>query len=220
MPEPGRSRFPLFLDLSKRQVCIFGAGTVGLRKARLLAPHARVRVVSDAFLPEFSDLPVERVRARVEDPSEYLGGAFLVVPATDDEALNARIVQAARAEGRFVDAVQGEGDAHVPAIIRRGDLVVALSTSGASPALARYLGEQLEEVLDPAWEAMLDLQRRLRNLMQARIPSQRRRAEGLRNCLEDDVLWTALRRGDEDVAWRRALDVAGLNEAEDPPLEP
>lgn len=213
------SLVPLFLDMKHREVCIFGAGAVALRKARLFCPRAKVRVVSDSFLQAFDDLPVERVQARVEDPSEYLQGAFIVVPATDDDDLNARIVRAARARGSLVDAVQGEGDVHIPAVLRRGDLVVAISTSGGSPALARHLRRYLEEVLEPAWEAMLDLQLRLRDHLKARMPDQRRRARALRRCLEDEGLWDALRGGDLEAAWRRALEVAGTDVG-DPTLEP
>lgn len=196
---------PLFLDLTDRDVLVFGGGEVALRKARLFADRARVRVVSEAFRPEFDDLPVEQVLARVEDPEGHLDAAFLVVPATDDSALNARIVAAARARGCLVDAVEGEGDVVVPAIVRKGDLVVAISTSGRSPALARHLKERVEQVLGPAYEAVLDIQGRLRDLLKAEVPDQPHRAALLHQVLEDPAVWEALERDDGEAAWDQAL---------------
>lgn len=205
---------PLLLDLAGRRVTVFGGGRVALQKARLFAPRARVRVVSESFLPGFDDLEVERVEARVEDPTAYLEDAFLVVPATDDAALNGRIVEAARERGCLVDAVEGDGDVMVPAVVRRGDLLLAISTSGRAPGVARHLRRRLEHVVGPAWEAIVALQDRLREALKATVPDQRDRAARLRRTLEDDGVWEALEAGDRDGAWRRAQ--ALVQEGSDP----
>jgi precorrin-2 dehydrogenase/sirohydrochlorin ferrochelatase len=201
---------PLLLDLRQREVCIFGAGKVALRKARLFSQYTRVRVVSESFLKEFEELPVERVTARVADPAPYIGDAIIVIPATDDRQLNGRIAEVARGMGRLVDSVDEVGDVIVPSIIRRGDLVIAISTSGRSPATAKHLRERLEEVIGPSWEGMVRLQSRLRELLKERVPGQAEREAILHRCVEDNAIWKALEEGKEERAWELALRVAGL----------
>lgn len=217
--ETAASPTPLLVDLSGRTVVIFGAGRIALRKARFFAGGAQVRVVADAFHRGFEDLPVERVRAWVDDPEPFLEEAFLVVPATDDDELNHRIVAAARARGCLVNAAAGEGDVAVPALVRRGDLLVAISTSGQAPALARHLRRRLEAFVGPEWAALVELQDRLRRRLRSRVPSQRMRAEILRRCVEDADVWDALAAGDRDAAWVRCLALAG-EEADPGALEP
>jgi precorrin-2 dehydrogenase/sirohydrochlorin ferrochelatase len=201
---------PLLLDLKGREVCIFGAGKVALRKARLFCQYARVRVVSEAFLPEFDGLAVERVRERVVDPQEHIGDAFIVIPATDDKELNAEIAETARRLGRLVDSVDGVGDVIVPSIIVRGDIVIAISTSGKGPALSKHLRERIEELVGPSWEGMLRLQSRLRETLKETVGEQADREEILRRCIEDEEVWKALEEGREDDAWSLSLKIAGI----------
>ncbi|MFQ5837396.1 MAG: bifunctional precorrin-2 dehydrogenase/sirohydrochlorin ferrochelatase [Thermoplasmata archaeon] len=201
---------PLLLDLRDREVCIFGAGRVALRKARLFSNYARVRVVSDSFHPEFEDLSVRKVRARVVDPEEYIGNAFIIVPATDDREVNSRIMKTAHRLGRLVDSVDGVGDIIVPSILKKGDIVIAISTSGKSPGLSRHLRRKLEESIGPAWESMVRLQSHLRALLKARLGEQTEREGILRRCLEDERVWKALEEGDEKEAWSLAAEIAGL----------
>lgn len=141
--------YPVCLDLREKRCLVVGAGRVGLRKAASLVEcQARVTVVSPGFDAGFDTLSVSRIE-RPFEPAD-LDGMFLVLAATDSADLNARI--ASEASGRNIlcniaDAPE-KSDFILPAVIRRGDLLVAASTSGSSPAFARILKNELEARLD------------------------------------------------------------------------
>jgi siroheme synthase-like protein len=131
------------LDLAGRRCVVVGGGAVGRRKvAGLLAAGANVTLVDPRAEGE-ADERVERICAAY-DPS-CLTGARLVFAATDDAELNARVAADARRAGALVNAVDQPADCdfHVPAVAGDGDVVVAVGTGGASPALAAALKRQL-----------------------------------------------------------------------------
>lgn len=136
--------YPVMLDVRGRLCVVVGAGAVGLRRARaLLAAGANVRLVAPE-MPEAGDLEgVERIAAPYE--KAYLAGAALVFACTDRRDLNARIAADARDAGALVNAAdQPEAcDFFCPAAIIDGDVVVAVGTGGAAPALAAELKARL-----------------------------------------------------------------------------
>lgn len=140
--------YPIFLRLAGRPVTIIGGGRVALRKARgLAAAGAVVTVVAPEFAKGLARLPV----GRVAEPWRvaHLRGAALVFAATDDPAVNRRVAASARARG-IPACVVDDADAcdfHVPAVSRRGDLAVAISTGGTSPSLAARLRKQVDHLL-------------------------------------------------------------------------
>ena len=145
--------FPLFLDLRGRPVLIVGGGAVAERKARLLlASGARVTVVAPALCPALA----QRV-ARGE--LGHRAGEFLesdldrqrwVIAATNEAAVNRRIAAAAEARGLLVNVVDDAelSSAIMPAIVDRSPLLIAISSGGAAPMLARRVREQMEALLD------------------------------------------------------------------------
>ncbi|MBY0229140.1 MAG: hypothetical protein K2W96_07685 [Gemmataceae bacterium] len=147
--------YPVFLDLTGKAALVVGFGPVGRRKAEgLLAAGARVRVVA---LEECVDERVEWVRG--EFAEEHLDGMALCI-ACVDEAVNARIVAAARARGILVcDAADGaRGDFHVPAVARIGCIELAVGTGGRAPGVAARLRDALAAQVGPEWveEALHD----------------------------------------------------------------
>lgn len=133
--------------------------------ASLLAAGAEVRLVSPELHPETAALaarPGVELAERAFRP-EDLAGAALVVAAARGE-VNRRVADLARAAGVWVNVVDdpGRGDFLVPASFRRGELTVAVSTGGASPAVARRVRQQLEQVFGPAWGPYLRLLARVR----------------------------------------------------------
>jgi precorrin-2 dehydrogenase / sirohydrochlorin ferrochelatase len=150
---------PLMVDITERLVVVVGSGPVGRRKLRTVRlAGARVRVVSLEESPAalVSDY-VEWICAPYE--RHHLDGAVLVFAAGPTE-VNRRVVEDARALGILVNSATepGLGDIHLPAVVRRGDLVVAIATGGSSPALAVALSAWLEAELDDSfrqWAALL-----------------------------------------------------------------
>jgi precorrin-2 dehydrogenase / sirohydrochlorin ferrochelatase len=164
--------YPVFLDLKDRRCVLVGGGRVSLRKARRLAGSgARVVVVAPEVLPELREVAAE-VHQR-EYRSGDLTGAALAFAAADDRAVNAAVAEEARRLGVPVNVADEpeEGDFAVPAVLRRGELQVAVSTGGASPVLARRIREELEERFGPEWEALV------RELGEARRGGRKAEAE-------------------------------------------
>jgi precorrin-2 dehydrogenase/sirohydrochlorin ferrochelatase len=141
--------YPLFALIEDRPCLVVGGGVVGERKVRdLLAAGAKVTVVSRELTPGLQALAEKgmiRFVAGEFHPGQ-LEGMLLVIGATDDMAVNREVSRAAQARGLLVNIVdQPELCTFiVPAQVRRGPLTIAVSTGGASPALARRLREELE----------------------------------------------------------------------------
>lgn len=204
---------PLFHDFDDETVLVVGGGAVGARKARRFAREARVVVVS----PGFADADfggAERVRAAVDPDTvdQWLDRVdpTLVVAATDDSALNEALSAAARDRGLMINRtdVSGARDVNsvvVPATVREDPVVAALSTGGRSPALSRYLREQLEPVLEDAG-AMAELTGSIRADLKDSDLAPGERREAIRAVVRSREVWTALDRGSSNPG-QTAADV-------------
>jgi siroheme synthase-like protein len=135
--------FPVNLVLSRRRCLVVGGGAVALRKARaLLAAGADVTLVA----PRIGRVPPGATARRRTFRDADLRAAFLVVVATDDESLNARVARACARRGVLVNVVDRPALCSVtfPATVRRGALTLAVSTGGESPAVAKAVRRELE----------------------------------------------------------------------------
>jgi precorrin-2 dehydrogenase/sirohydrochlorin ferrochelatase len=147
-----------------------------------------------------------RLERRAVSPGDVPGlieGAFLVVAATGDEALNDSIIKVADATGILANSATGDSPAIVPSLIKKGDVMVAISTGGRSPALSKYIRLRLEASLGDDVERMAALQERVREELKKRTPDQKAREETLWAILDDPAVWSAL--SDEDRALELAL---------------
>jgi precorrin-2 dehydrogenase/sirohydrochlorin ferrochelatase len=196
---------PLFVDCSGRRIVIFGGGDVAARKAACFSGKADVTVVSRSFVPTFGGLDVNCVELELgtvtgRQLAQLLSGAFLVIAAVSDPAINNRIGKACRAIGILFNNADGEpGDVILPAVTEGENYTIAISTGGASPAVARFIREQIEEDF-PALDLMIGLQTRLREALREREPDQGRRTAILWDVLEDRTVWEALLT-DPGAAW-------------------
>ena len=154
--------YPVFLDIAGKPAVVVGGGPVALRKVEgLLDADAQVTVVSPALHPGLETLIVAgRVShiAREYSPGD-LEGCLLAFVGTDDRSVNAAVAREGKQRGVWVNAVDDPAncDFIMPGIVRRGDIILAVSTSGGSPAMARKLREELEQFLTPEYALMLDL---------------------------------------------------------------
>ena len=177
--------YPVSLDMTERRCLVVGGGPVAERKvAGLLEAGARLTVVSPSATDRLHDWArADRVRLRLREyAAGDLDGHSLVFAATDDGRVNADVARDARAAGVLVNAADDPAhcDFILPAVLRRGELAVAVSTGGASPALARTVRDELDAYLDREDYAALarvaaDARRTLRD-RGARAPWERWRA--------------------------------------------
>jgi len=202
--------YPLFADLDGLPVLVVGGGAVARRKAKaLLDAGARVTVGAprlDVELAQWADDGRVAWR-RGEFVPDWLDGMWLAIAATDERALNASVAAAAAARRIFANVVDDAALSrfHVPAVVDRAPLMVAISTAGAAPALARRVRETLERTLDHALGALVALAQRHR----ARIVQRRADLTGRRafyDWLHDGPVLPLLRNARPREAERMLLD--------------
>ena len=159
--------YPVMLDLDGRDALLVGGGAVAARKASaLVAAGARLRVVAPALgaelrrLHEAGEITWEAREARAGDAD----GAAFVVCASGDVRADAAVARRARELGIPVVVASDPslGTASVPAALRRGRLLVAISSGGSSPAFAAFVRRHLEGELGPEFEQLADLAARMR----------------------------------------------------------
>jgi precorrin-2 dehydrogenase/sirohydrochlorin ferrochelatase len=146
----------MFMKLEGKQVLVVGAGKVGEPKiAGLLETGARVRVVAiDATAAVRQWFREARIELELRPfTAEDLNGAFLAIVATSSRTLNERIYQEAQKRGVLCNVVDVPDlcDFFYPAVVRRGDLQIAVSTAGQSPSLAQKIRQQLEKQFGPGY---------------------------------------------------------------------
>lgn len=200
--------YPAYLDLSGRPVLVVGGGDVAARKVRrLLECGARVTVVSPEIstklqqMAKNEDLDLLRRAYRSED----MDGRWLVVAATDEEEINRTVSSDAEKEGIFCNVVDVPDlcSFQVPAVVRRGLLQLAISTGGASPALARRLRIELEDQFRPAYAHLLEALAELREHVQAKYPDRpKRRRELLESFLDSSAPALLLEKRDREAFQR------------------
>lgn len=200
-----RKFYPMLVDLEARRCLVVGGGRVAERKVGLLLEcGAEVELVSPkatARLAALAGAGRIRWRRRAARPSD-VRGAFLVVAATDDAAANRHVAERARKAGSLVNVVDDPEACTflVPSVIRRGELTIAISTGGGSPALAKRLRERLEAIVGPEYEGYVAALRTLRLQAHAAIADPAERQALYRRAVESDLLEHVARGDREAVA--------------------
>jgi len=227
--------YPIFVEMRGRHVLLVGGGNVALEKiGKLVDAEAAVTIVAPELIAPVRAL-VEAGRATWLDRTYESGdivGYEVVLIATDDGAVNAQVAAEARTLGIWVNAADdiANCDFILPALAKRGRIALAASTGGASPALARWLRERLEEFLDDEVTALGDLLAEVRVLARERDREcagqcdrtrppppllcaecpNRIPADGWQEAI-DDELRALLRAGDLEAARDRIVRALGLD---------
>lgn len=191
------------VDCTHKPVTIFGGGEVGARKARYFAGEADVTVYSRSFSSVFKSIPVKQVQVEISatEPniSDYIRGAFLVIAATSDPDLNRIIAARCNIEGILCNnATDPPADVTLPAKFAGERFTIAISTKGASPAVARFIREGLEDTW-PDLDEMIALEEDLRKDLKYRQIPENRRREILTAVLHDPAVREALPGGVEST---------------------
>ncbi len=203
--------YPIYLNIRGKKCVVVGGGQVALRKVRALLEHgANVEVISPDLYSELGRL-VESGEIRVlnrEYQTGDLKGAFIGIAATDNNELNRQIVEEARRNAVLVNVVDDaeKSDFIVPSYLRRGDVAIAISTNGRSPALARKIRTRLEKDFGDEYAALALLVDEVRaEIKQEGIKVE---GDGWQEALDLDLLIGLLRNGDRERA--RAVLLSNL----------
>ena len=203
--------YPMMVNLAGRRCLVVGGGRVAERKIALLQEcGAEVEVVSPAATRKIADLADRgaiRLARRPVRPTD-LDHAFLVFAATDNADVNQSVAQEVRKAGGLVNVADAPEACTflVPAVVRRGDLTIAISTGGGSPALAKRLRQRLEATIGPEYEAFLAALRELRVRAQQAIADPTERQAVYRRAVDSDLFEHAA-RGDKAAVAACILDL-------------
>jgi precorrin-2 dehydrogenase / sirohydrochlorin ferrochelatase len=204
--------YPVLLDLAGRRCVMVGGGIIaGRRVDGLLTAGARVTVISPRLTRTLAALAAE---GRIDhEAREYrdgdLDGADLAFVATDAGEVNAAVAREARARGVWINAADDPARCTfiLPALVRRGDLTVAVATGGSSPALARAIREELETYLTDDYATLAAIAAEARR--QVRAAGRPVTADAWRRALGPEVRRLIVERGRDD-AKQRLLELLGV----------
>jgi precorrin-2 dehydrogenase/sirohydrochlorin ferrochelatase len=193
--------YPVMLKIANKRCVVIGGGKVAERKvSALLEAGANVLVVAEEATEGLQSLASAGKIQLIKKPfsEDCLAGAFLVIAATGSEQVNEAVVAAGRAVGALVNVVDSPQlcSFYVPASVRRGNLIISISTAGESPALAARLQDELERTYGEEYGLLSQLFGELRQEVQNTIQKEQDRRRAWQRALErSDEILNCLRSG-------------------------
>ena len=204
--------YPVMLEVAGKRCVVVGDDAVleGKVDGLVAAGATDVLVVAEGPSARLDELEhvegvsVERRTWRCQD----LTGAFLVVASSRDAGERAAIAREARCRNILVNVVDDipHCDFAAPSVVRRGELLLAIGTGGASPALAKKLRAELEDRYGPEWAEVAQVLREVREQTMPALPSFRERAERWSAALDPDEATALVREGRGDELRRLLID--------------
>ena len=187
--------YPINLKIDDMKIVIIGGGKVAYRKCmNFLAFNKKVLVVSKEFVKEFEEIKeqVEIVKGAYNE--KYIKDAFVVVAATNNKEVNREIGTYCRQYNKLVNVVDDKDLSNftVPSFVKRGDLLLSVSTGGKSPSLSRKIRKDLEEVYDDSYEEYVKLLGEAREMIIENTSDMKERRKRLKELL--DLSFDELRR--------------------------
>ncbi|KXB00143.1 hypothetical protein AKJ47_00570 [candidate division MSBL1 archaeon SCGC-AAA261G05] len=205
---------PLLIDLAGKVVLVLGGGPVGERKAELFSKtDAKVQVFGLDFTDKLKEMATEDSRGKIElvkgeikteKAESSIRNADLVVIATDDNDLNDELADISEREGKLVNKADDlSTQLMIPSILRKGDVIISISTGGKSPAMCKFLRQKIEDWLDESYVEMVRIQEEMKKELKKGVENLERRREILWSLIEDGEIWDLLKSDPE-----RAMKIA------------
>lgn len=167
--------YPIMVDINEKQVCIVGGGKVAYRKAcGLIKYGAKVKVISPCFYEKFKSTD-NRIETIVDSyKSEYLDNAFMVIAATSSRDVNSEVSAFCRERGLLCNVIDDKEESSfiVPSNVKRGDLIISVSTSGKSPSLSKKIREDIEELYGEEYEEIVDVLGEIREIVMKKYENE------------------------------------------------
>jgi precorrin-2 dehydrogenase/sirohydrochlorin ferrochelatase len=199
------------IGIQARRAVVVGGGQVAARKVKdLLEVGGHVTVISPSLTPELQSLVDAGQVSLIGRPYQVgdLSEAFLVIAATDDGRVNHQVWHEAEQAGCLVNVVDDPAHSNfiTPAVVRHGDVAVAISTGGTSPALARRLRERLEKLIGPEYGQLASLLAELRPRLRSRYKLHEERVRAAFRLVDSDLVEIIKQEG-MDAARARAQEL-------------
>ena len=152
--------YPINLELDDMRITIIGGGNVSYRKCKNFLDFGKsVRVVSPEFIDQFENIKNDIELIYDTYKQEYIKDSFIVIAATNNKELNKNIGIYCKSVGKLVNVVDNItlSNYTVPSYLKRGDLLLSVSTNGKSPSLSSKIKKELEEKYDDSYEEYLNI---------------------------------------------------------------
>lgn len=206
--------YPAYLDLRERPCVVIGGGTVAERKAlALLEAGASVMIISPMLTSKLYELSDSGKITHIEKQYEEkdISGAFLVITATDSTEVNTQVASACRKKRILVNVATSpeESTFIVPSVVERGDLLIAISTSGTSPALSKRIRQEVEQRYGTEYEHFLSKLSAIRKRVLEEVTDENKRSQVFQAIVDSDVI-DLIRQGKTHAAELRMAEIAGL----------
>ncbi|MCH5297462.1 MAG: bifunctional precorrin-2 dehydrogenase/sirohydrochlorin ferrochelatase [Ruminococcus sp.] len=183
--------FPFYIDIENKKCVVVGGGTVALRKVEKLLPFKpQITVVAPEICNELSTMAEVEIVNR-EFRNADIDNAFMVISATDDNQLNANIFNLCKSKNIFINTVDDKEKCGFifPALVKKDNVTIGISTSGKSPLYSRFLREKIENSIDNNSDKIIDVLSNYRLLIKTEIKSEEKRKKAfehiLKICLEN-----------------------------------
>ena len=179
--------YPINLKIDDMKIVIIGGGKVAYRKCmNFLAFNKKVKVISQDFIEEFEEIKnkIEMIKDSYDE--KYIKDDFVVVAATNNKEVNHKIGIYCRQYNKLVNVVDdGElSNFTVPSFVKRGDLLLSVSTGGKSPSLSSKIRKDLEEVYDESYEEYVKLLGQARQIIIKNTSDIKERRKKLKELLD------------------------------------
>jgi precorrin-2 dehydrogenase/sirohydrochlorin ferrochelatase len=203
--------YPVFLNLKGKRVVVIGGGEVADRKIQsLMDTGASILVVSPEVTSGIASL-FEQKRIHLFNRHYVAGdcaGAALVFSATGDAEISRAVYEEATALGIFINTADQPAQCSfiMPAVVRRGDIGVAISTSGTSPALAARLRRKISGIIGPEYARLAELLSRARPEIRRKLRTEQNRKDLQYRIIDSDII-TLLKVDDIAPAERRLKEI-------------
>lgn len=183
--------FPFFIDIENKKCVIVGGGKVALRKIKKLLPfNPKITVIAPEICDEIKENNKVNILQRNFADSD-IENAFMVISATDDNSLNAHIFELCQKNNILINTVDNKEKCGFifPALVKKENLTVGISTSGKSPLYAKFLRKKIESSIDEKCDETIDILNKYRNLIKSEINSEENRKKAFERilalCLEN-----------------------------------
>ena len=179
--------YPINLKIDDMKIVIIGGGKVAYRKCmNFLAFNKKVKVISQEFIEEFEEIKnkIEMIKDSYDE--KYIKDDFVVVAATNNKEVNHKIGIYCRQYNKLVNVVDDKewSNFTVPSFVKRGDLLLSVSTGGKSPSLSSKIRKDLEEVYDESYEEYVELLGQAREMIIKNTDDIKERRKKLKELLD------------------------------------